>query len=56
MRVLLAACRKLVVDYKTLPEMLYVFLHKTSYTLIHALYTHTSGFFLHISNIPPMIS
>ena len=36
MRALLVACRELAVDYSTLREVLYVFEHKTWYSLIHA--------------------
>ena len=40
MRLLLAACRELAVDYNTLlREMIYVFEHKI-YILIHAPYTY----------------
>ena len=50
MRVLLVACRELVVDYNTLREVLYVFEHKI-YISIHAPYTRIVVFW-HISNIP----
>ena len=44
MRALLGACRELAKDYNTLPELLYVFEHKTEYILIHAPYTRTVVF------------
>ena len=55
MRAPLAACRKPVLDYNTLPKLLYGFEHKKQYVLIHAPYTRIVVFW-HISNIPPMIS
>ena len=54
MRAPLAGCRKLALDYNTLPKLLYVFEHET-YVLIHAPYTCIVVFW-HISNIPQMIS
>ena len=57
MRTLLAACRKLAVDYNTLPNVLYVFERETKYMymLIHAPYIYTCiVVFWHISDIPPL--
>ena len=39
MRALPAACRELVGDYDSLPEVLYIFEHKTQLILIHDKYT-----------------
>ena len=48
---LLVACCEIVVDCNRLPEVLYVFEHKTWYISMHAPYTHIV-IFGHISNIP----
>ena len=55
MRAPLVACRELILNYNTLPKLLYVFENKTFYVLIHAQYNRTVVFW-HIINIPPMLS
>ena len=55
MREHLAACRELAMDYKTLPELLFVFEHKTHNILIHASYNHIMAFW-QVGDIPPLTS
>ena len=53
MRVPLAACRELALDYIT-QALLHILEHKMKYVLIHGPYSRIVVSW-HISNIPPMI-